>query len=142
MHVERRGSSKSAADYDYLTQLGRQQAAAMAARLCRSVSLSAAESAAEQRTKDTAAAIANACRLPTPLPFDANLTSSIKGETDEARAERGIAAVQRFLAKTKGDVAVVSHGHIINLMMASINGVPLTAEVLNLESACVSHSKQ
>ena len=107
----------------------------MATRLCKSVRLSAVESAADQRTKDTAAAVASACRLTMPLPFDANLTSSIKGETIEARAERGITAVQRFLAKTKGDVAVVSHGHIINLMMASINGVPLTAEVLKFESA-------
>jgi broad specificity phosphatase PhoE len=118
--------------YDQLTEQGRQQVAATGARL-RSVGLTAVISAPEQRTRDTALAITSRAML-FPASVDPSLTSkAYEGESPDARATRGIAALRRFLSRTRGDVAVVSHGHLCSLMTAKLTGVALTPEVVKYE---------
>lgn len=72
-------------------------------------------------------------RLFAPVSIDGSLTSSAyKSEPPEARAQRGLAAIRRFLDSTTGDVCVVSHGHLISIMVHSIAGLSL-ADATNSE---------
>ena len=126
------GSAAQDAQFDKLTEQGRQQAAATGARL-RGVGLTAVASAPEQRTRDTALAITSRALL-LPASVDPGLTSkAYDGESPDARAARGIAALRRFLGRTRGSVAVVSHGHLITLMTAELTGQAFTPEVLKSE---------
>ena len=127
-------SGKAADDpqFDKLTEQGRQQAAAAGMRL-RGVGLTAVAVAPEQRTRDTALAITSRAML-WPASVDPAFTSkAYEGESPDARATRGIAALRRFLLRTRGDVAVVSHGHLSSLMTAKLTGVALTPEVVKNE---------
>jgi len=126
------GTGAQDAQFDKLTEQGRQQAAAAGARL-RGVGLLAVVSAPEQRTRDTALAITSRALL-LPAAVDPSLTSkAYDGESPEARAARGIAALRRFLSRTHGTVAVVSHGHLLTLMTAKLTGQAFTPEVLKSE---------
>ena len=126
------GSRAQDAQYDKLTEQGRQQAAVAGARL-RGVGLTAVVSAPEQRTRDTAYAITSRALL-FPASVDPSLTSkAYDGESPEARATRGIAALRRFLSRTHGDVAVVSHGHLISLVTAKLTGQAFTPDVVKSE---------
>jgi broad specificity phosphatase PhoE len=127
-------SGKAADDpqFDKLTEQGRQQAAVAGARL-RGVGLTAVVSAPEQRTRDTALAITSRALL-FPAAVDPSLTSkAYDGESPDARATRGIAALRRFLSRTHGSVAVVSHGHLISLMTAKLTGQAFTPDVVKSE---------
>ena len=126
------GTASQDARFDKLTEQGQQQAAVAGARL-RGVGLTAVVSAPEQRTRDTALAITSRSLL-FPASVDPSLTSkAYDGESPDARATRGIAALRRFLSRTHGAVAVVSHGHLISLMTAKLTGVALTPEVVKFE---------
>jgi broad specificity phosphatase PhoE len=118
--------------YDRLTDNGRAQAASAAARLQRA-SLTAAISAPEIRTRDTALAITLRAGLPTASVDGALTSKAFDGESPSARGERGIAATRRFLAATHGAVVIVSHGHIINNMVTILTGGALTADVVKSE---------
>ena len=126
------GANANDPQYDKLTEQGRQQVAVAASRL-RGVGLTAVVTAPEQRTRDTAFAITSRAML-WPASVDPSLTSkAYEGESPDARATRGISALHRFLSRTKGDVAVVSHGHLISMMTAKLTGVALTPEVVKYE---------
>lgn len=103
------GKAADNPQFDRLTEQGRQQVAVAGSRL-RGVGLTAVVSAPEQRTRDTALAITSRALL-FPASVDPSLTSkAYEGESPDARATRGIFALRRFLSRTRGDVAVVSHG--------------------------------
>ena len=126
------GPGAQDAQFDKLTEQGRQQAAVAGARL-RGVGLTAVVSAPEQRTRDTALAITSRALL-FPAAVDPSLTSkAYDGESPDARATRGIAALRRFLSRTHGSVAVVSHGHLISLMTAKLTGQAFTPDVVKSE---------
>jgi broad specificity phosphatase PhoE len=128
----RSGPGADAPGLDQLTAQGRQQAAATGARLS-GASLTAVISAPEQRCKDTAAAITSRAGLPTAAVDGALTSKAYPGESPEARAARGAAAVRAFLGRTRGDVAVVSHGHLINMLAAALPGAPLSPAVVQYE---------
>ena len=121
----------SSPDVDALTPLGFNQAAETAQWLAsRPGCCAAVLTAAENRCQQTAAAITAALGLATSATVDANLTSKRphNQETPEDRAKRGLAAVARFLAATNndaGDVVVVSHGQLTELMVHFSSGRPL-----------------
>jgi broad specificity phosphatase PhoE len=124
-----------------LTDLGRQQALAAGRRL-QSVSVNAVVSAPEQRCRDTALAITLYRPFPMVASVDGSFTSkAYESETPLQRASRAVAAVNRFLGATTGDVVVVSHGHLIELMAAKLTGVQLAGDVLKREmvNAGVKH---
>ena len=126
-----------------MTDLGRQQALATGRRMS-SVPVNAAISAPEQRCRDTALAITLYRPFPMVASVDGSLTSkAYETETPQQRASRGIAAVHRFLSATSGDVVVVSHGHLIEMMAAKLTGAELAGDVLKREmvNAGVKHMK-
>lgn len=127
-------SGKAADDpaNDRLTEQGRQQALAAARRLV-GVGLTAVVSAPEQRTRDTALAITMMTLLPMASVDGALTSKAYSGESPVARGQRGIVAVNRFMAATQGSVAVVSHGHIIHNMCVLLTGRPVTPDVVATE---------
>ena len=127
-------SGKAADDprYDRLTDQGRQQAMAAAARL-QGARLHSVVSAPEARTRDTALAITLRNLLPGASVDGALTSKAFDGESAEQRAARGSAAVRRYLASTRGDVAVVSHGHIIHMTATTLTGGALTPDVVKNE---------
>jgi broad specificity phosphatase PhoE len=127
-------SGKAADDpkYDRLTEQGRQQAMSAGTRL-QSARLRAVVTAPEARTRDTALAITLRSMLPTASVDGALTSKAFEGESAEQRAARGSAAVRRFLASTHGDVAVVSHGHVIHMMATTLTGGALTRDVIKNE---------
>lgn len=125
---------------DRLTDLGRQQALNTGGRLA-PMRLTAVISAPEQRCRDTALAITMYSALP-PASVDGSLTSkAYDSESAEHRASRGTSAVERFIAATLGDVAVVTHGHMIELITSRLLGEKLQGDVLKRElvNAGVKH---
>jgi len=100
------------------------------------VGIQAVVSAPERRCQDTALAVTIYNVLP-PAHVDSQVTSKISAsESNDQRAARGLAAVQSFLGSTSGDVAVVSHGHLIQLMTLSLQdkwlgGSEATQEIVN-----------
>lgn len=95
--------------------------------------LTACVTAPELRTRDTALAITMYSFIPM-ASVDGSLTSkAYDGEPDRVRADRGVAAVRRFMARTTGDVCVVSHGHLIQFMTSTLVGVPLEGSMLRRE---------
>ena len=130
-------------DLDRLTELGRQQALNTGRRMS-SVPVNAVISAPEQRCRDTALAITLYRPFPMLASVDGSLTSkAYETETPQQRASRGVAAVNRFLGATSGDVMVVSHGHLVELMAAKLTGIALAGDVLKREmvNAGVKHMR-
>ncbi len=117
---------------DRLTDQGRQQAQTAADRLA-GASLTAVIAAPEVRTRDTAAAVTQRAKLPSAAVDGSFTSKAFEGEGPAQRGDRGIAALRRFLANTKGNVAVVAHGHIIHLMAATLTGQALTPDVVKYE---------
>jgi len=143
-NTQQSGSTPSAVStmtYDMLTQNGRSQvgftfhtfciskaparrdqAMATARRLANIGGIRSAVSAPEERTHDTALAITLYCGIPFAT-VDGDLTSKkYDSESAEARARRGIAAVDRALDRTSGDLVVVSHGHVIEYATLLLTG--------------------
>jgi broad specificity phosphatase PhoE len=125
-------TNPTASNYDSLTDLGRQQVMATARRLQQSAGLRSVIAAPEQRTRDTALAIT----LYSLLPFatvDNDLTSkAFEGETAAQRADRLQRAVERELdrlSSQSGNLAVVTHGHVIQYLTLKLAGQPLTGTV-------------
>ena len=132
--INRSGAAADDPVYDRLTDKGRSQALTVGWRLFAvRPSVTAVVSAAEARTRDTALAITMVCMLPTASVDGALTSKAYDNETPAERAARGIAAVRRFLDATHGDVVIVSHGHLINLMGASLTGGAFTKEVVQYE---------
>ena len=126
------GYSKTDPQFDSLTPDGLKEAAATGALLMRSRQgcCTAVLSAGEHRCQQTAAAIASALGVPAAeVRTDGELTSKLPGpvETPAQRAQRGLRAVEAFLAATRGDVVVVAHGQIIYLMQHWISHEPPVA---------------
>lgn len=118
---------------DQLTPQGLNQVMAVALRLSRA-HLTAVATAAERRTQQTAVAITLRCLLPSAT-VDADLVSKRPNESQEQRVQRGLGAVRRFLGSTHGDVAIVSHGHILNMMATRLVNprAALNRDVLDYE---------
>lgn len=119
--------------YDRLTDVGRQQALATGQRLAQSAHLTAVVSAPERRTQDTALAVTMYSMLPMASVDGALTSKAYDTEPPEARAARGLAAVERFLHSTRGDVAIVSHGHLIQFMVLNVTKRPLEGDSLKYE---------
>lgn len=99
---------------------GEQQARELAQRL-RGKGITAVVSSPENRTTFTASTITRALGLPDPQT-DGSLTSKLptrlnggREEEPGERARRGLRAVEAFVGRTKGDVAIVSHGQARSL---------------------------